>query len=229
MRDYRRRIKRLTSMTSHTRLRPRRWRDWYALVTMLVVCVTSSACSTGTPPSAGFWYEDGAFALPADLTTRLGGPLQSDDVLAIKRVSSAELDRAFSGLRVAVSDRRDTLWRVRVVSIVPNPGALPSAGQFSGLGVLGGNGWLGFQTLAQSAIDRAPPGTSRQGVIEGIGRGIGRAAAHEFAHQILGRAMPDDRSDPNSYEYFTSDRHAQFYGELRWNSAWPLLQQKLRR
>jgi hypothetical protein len=199
------------------------------LVSLLAVCVTSSRCSTSTPPSAGFWYEDGAFALPDEITARLGGPLQSDEVRAIKSVSTAELERAFSGLRITVSDRRDAYWRVGVVAILPNPGTLPTAGQSLSLGVLGGSGWLGFRTLALIAIDRAPPGTSRQGVIEGIGRGIGRAAAHEIAHQILGRGLPEDRTDPNSYEYFTSDRQAQFYGELRWNSAWPLLQKRLGR
>ena len=110
---------------------------------------------------------------------------------------------------------------------MPNPGTLPSAGQSLSLGVLGGSGWLGFRTLALGAIEHAPPGASRQAVIEGLGRGIGRAAVHEFVHQILGRGMPDDHADPNSYEYFSSDRPAQFYGELRWNRAWPLLQQIL--
>ena len=81
--------------------------------------------------------------------------------------------------------------------------------------------------LARSAVDNAPGGASRQSLIDGIGRGIGRAAAHEFAHQILGPAMQDDRTDLNSYEYFSSDRQAQFYGELRWISARPLLQKRL--
>ena len=205
---------------------PRRLCDG-CVVTLLAVAVTSVACSSSTPPSAGFWYEEGAFALPDEITARLGGPLQSDEMLAIKRVSTAELERAFSGLRITVSGRRDSYWRVGVVAVLPNPGSLPSAGQSLSLGVLGGSGWLGFRTLALIAIDRAPPGTSRQAVIEAMARGIGRAAAHEFAHQILGRGLPEDRADPNSYEYFTSDRQAQFYGELRWNSALPLLQQKL--
>ena len=198
-----------------------------ALVSLLVVHVTSSGCSTGTPPSAGFWYEDDAFALPAELAARLGGPLQSGEVLAIERVSRAELERAFSGLRITVSGRRKALWRVAVANVIPNPGTLPSAGQSLSLGVLGGSGWLGFRTLALGAIEHAPPGASRQTVIEGLGRGIGRAAAHEFVHQILGRGIPDARADPNSYEYFTSDRPAQFYGELRWNGAWPLLRKRL--
>jgi hypothetical protein len=210
-------------------MRPFGLRDGCVAVGLLVVWVIGSGCSSRTPPSAGFWYEDDAFALPDEVTARFGGPLQSDEQLTIKRVSTVELERAFSGLRITVSDRRDSYWRVGVVAVLPNPGALPSAGQSLSLGVLGGSGWLGFRTLALIAIDRAPPGTSRQAVIEAIGRGIGRAAAHEFAHQILGRSLPDDRADPNSYEYFTSDRQAQFYGELRWNSAWPLLQQKLGR
>jgi hypothetical protein len=116
-----------------------------------------------------------------------------------------------------------------VVDIVPRLGALPSAGQSFSLGALGGTGSVGFHTLARSAVDNAAAGASRQSLIEGIGRGIGRAAAHEFAHQILGPAMQDDRTDLNSYEYFSSDRQAQFYGELRWVSARPLLQKRLGR
>ena len=61
----------------------------------------------------------------------------------------------------------------------------------------------------------------------GVGRGIGRAAAHEIGHQILGRAMRDDKTDIDSYEYFSADRNSQYFGTLHWTTALPLLQQKL--
>lgn len=198
------------------------------VVGLLVLLLSSSVlgCSSGAP-SAGLWYDDGAFVLPHDISTRLGGTLRPDEVALIKKVSSTELERAFFGLRIKVTGRRDAFWRVEVLDLVPRMGGLPSAGQSFSLGALGGTGSVGLRTLAQSALDYAPAGTQRQGVIEGIGRGVGRAAAHEFAHQILGPAMRDNHTDPNSYEYFSADRQSQFYGELRWVSAWPLLRQKL--
>lgn len=81
--------------------------------------------------------------------------------------------------------------------------------------------------MALKAIRYAPPDASRQTMIDGIGRGIGRVAAHEFAHQILGAAAVHNNADEKSYEYPSPDRSAQYYGELHWTTAWPLLQQKL--
>jgi hypothetical protein len=81
--------------------------------------------------------------------------------------------------------------------------------------------------LALGAIKHAPAGAPRQIVVEGIGRGIGRAAVHEFAHQILGVVAMDNATDGNSYEYASFERASQYYGELHWSSAWPLLQRKI--
>ena len=83
--------------------------------------------------------------------------------------------------------------------------------------------------LAHNAIEYAPPSASRQDIVAGIGRGIGRAAVHEFAHQALGVDNVwniDNRRDSTSYEYGNADRPSQYYGELRWTTAWPVLQQK---
>jgi hypothetical protein len=132
-------------------MRPRRLREvWtapFGVLVLLVVAVAGSGCSTSTPPSAGFWYEDGAFALPDDITSRLGGPLQLDDVLAIKRVSVAELDRAFSGLRITVSERRDAYWRVGVNAILPNPGACRAPANLSASVCLADPAGSGFARL----------------------------------------------------------------------------------
>lgn len=194
---------------------------------VLAFAVSSAGCFESQPPAAGFWYEEASFVLPADVEAALGGRLEAGDIRRIKEISLAEVTRAFSGVRVLVTSRQRAAWRVAVVEIVPRLGALPSAGQSFSLGVLGGTGSVGFVTLAMHAIQHAPPSTSRQAIVDGIGRGIGRAAAHEFAHQILGSAMQDDRSNVNAYEYFSSDRRAQYYGELRWTSAWSLLHEKL--
>jgi hypothetical protein len=81
-----------------------------------------------------------------------------------------------------------------------------------------------------AAIAHAPPGALRQALIDGIGLGIGRVAAHELAHAILGTGgSMDNRTDERSYEYFTHNRPSQFYGELHWGGAWPLLLERFGR
>ncbi len=64
-------------------------------------------------------------------------------------------------------------------------------------------------------------------MVEAIGRGIGRAAAHEFAHQFLGSAPIHDSKDIKSYEYGTAGRAEQYYGDMRWDIARPLLEKRI--
>jgi hypothetical protein len=82
--------------------------------------------------------------------------------------------------------------------------------------------------VALKAIQYAPADASRATIIDGIGRGIGRVAAHEFAHQILGGNNMHNQTDENSYEFPSPDRASQYYGELHWTTARPILEQKLR-
>ena len=99
-------------------------------------------------------------------------------------------------------------------------------------GPLGGSGSVAFAILAHNAIEYAPAGASRQRIVDGIGRGIGRAAIHELAHQALGLdnlSSLDNRTDPDSYEYGNADRPSQYYGELTWTTAWPVLVEKFGR
>jgi len=37
----------------------------------------------------------------------------------------------------------------------------------------------------------------------------------------------DNRTDAQSYEYFTHNRPSQYYGELHWARAWPVLVERL--
>jgi hypothetical protein len=196
----------------------------------LVACLALglTACASAPEPTLSFWYADVAFAPLADAAARLGAPLTAEEIRSIERISETELERAFSGLGVRISQRREGFWRVAVLQTLPTVRRLPSAGQSVALGPFGGAGSVAFGILASTAIQYAPAGASRQVMIEGIGRGIGRAAVHEFAHQILGPAMRDDRDDQNGYEYHSSARASQYYGELHWTMAWPLLQQRIR-
>jgi hypothetical protein len=174
----------------------------------------------------GFWYDDVPFALPSDATARLGGPLTGPELASIEQLSRAELERAFAEFRISVTQDRLAFWRVRVVQSLNRD---MNSGESMGLGPLGGTGAVGFATVAVKATQYAEPGAPRQRVIDGIGRGIGRVAAHEFAHQILGVSVGHNKDDPDSYEYPSPDRASQYYGELHWTIARPLLKQRLGR
>lgn len=180
-----------------------------------------------TAMTAGFWYEEGAFTLPAETTARLGGALTASEIASIEEISRAEVEHAFAGLRLRVTPDKDAFWRVVVLQDLRGRGPLPNAGQALGWGPLGGLGSVGFAILAANGVQFAPGGATRALMIEGIGRGIGRAAVHEFGHQILGMAAAHNDSDEDSYEYYTSDRRSQYYGELHWTTSWPLLQGKI--
>jgi hypothetical protein len=43
---------------------------------------------------------------------------------------------------------------------------------------------------------------------------------------MLGGDSRHNDTDENSYEYGSPDRFSQYYGELHWTTAWPLLLQK---
>jgi hypothetical protein len=179
-------------------------------------------------PEAGFWYESDAFVLSPSTTSRLGAPIDATERARIELVSRSEIERAFKGLRIALTSKADVFWRVSVVQSIPVRTKLqgPAAGESLPMGVLGGVGSVGFDLVAVKAIDYGSPDASRAALIDGIGRGVGRVAVHEFAHQILGLAFAHNDDDPNSYEFGRPDR-SQYYGELHWTTAWPLLQERL--
>ncbi len=173
---------------------------------------------------AGFWFE------PVTLdSSRLNGPLTPQEMETIESVAWSEVTRAFAGLRIAFSDRRDATYRVRVVPELLDlrlRRRTEVAGASRAVSGFGGQGEVSFNLLASSAIGYAMPDADRGTMIEAIGRGIGRAAVHEFAHQILPTAEIHSQ-DARSYEYGAANRREQFYGDLHWDIAWPLLEKRL--
>jgi hypothetical protein len=147
-------------------------------------------------------------------------------------IARAELTDAFRGLDVRLSDRKDARYRVRVVQELHDlrlrrQVSIPAESwSVSGFG---GQGAVSFSWLASSAVAYAPEGATRPAIIEAIGRGIGRAAVHEFVHLILPNAQIHDSTDIQSYEYASAARREQYFGDLRWNLAWPLLQRRVGR
>jgi hypothetical protein len=128
---------------------------------------------------------------------------------------------------VVFTDAREAFWHVEVLRAIRGRKALPDGGHSIGLGPLGGIGELNFDLLAASAVRFAPPGASRQVIVDGIGRGIGGAAVHELAHQIVGTTAMDNDADPDSYEYTTFIRASQYYGRLHWSGARPIVLAKI--
>lgn len=178
--------------------------------------------------SAGFWFEEVAFDMPA-LSEDLGGPLDEREMRTIESIAWSELRMAYAGLRISFSDTPDAFYRVRVIQeFPPRPGiASLAAAESVAMGPLGGQGLVSFEALTRLAIHYAAPDAERHTIIEGIGRGIGRVAAHEFVHQILAEVNIHDSTDAGSYEYASLDRAAQFYGPMHWDTAWPRLLQEL--
>jgi hypothetical protein len=174
---------------------------------------------------AGFWFEPVQFQ-----SDRIGGPVTPADLEVIERVARAELAKAFNRLRITFSERRDARYRVRVVQELQDPRfsrPLGGAGQSRAINGFGGSGTVSFEFLASGAARFAPPDADRQTVIEGIGRGIGRTAVHEFTHQLLPRAPIHDSTNVGSYEYASAARREQFYGGMKWEFAWPLLEKRV--
>ena len=197
------------------------------MIVALTLALTLSECRF-RPPTVGFWFDEGPFPFPSDVAARLGGPLSDTELASIERLSQQEVERAFAGLSVVVTGDHNAFWRVRVMPMLPTGKnqALPRAGESLALGMLGGTGAVGFDFVSFNAVQFAPAGASRQTVLDGIGRGIGRVAVHEFMHQILGASSAHNDSDPDSFESGRADRPSQYYGELHWTTALPLLRQK---
>jgi hypothetical protein len=208
-----------------------------------VVVVTGASLTIGWRASratidAGFWWDDGPFLLSVDDAAKIGGPLSAAELARITRISRAEVERAYAGLRINVTGNHAAFWRVAVVGrpLTTNRNRTTSpfsaAGESRIFGPLGGSGSVAFVMLAHNAIEYAPAGASREQIVDGIGRGIGRAAVHELAHQVLGLdnlAHIDNRTDEHSYEHANADRPSQYYGEVRWTTAWPVLEEKFGR
>ena len=210
-------------------------------IAVLMVTVTAAVIAWRASSAtivAGFWWDDAPIALSPDDATKIGGPLTADELQTIEAISREEVRRAYADLRINITDRQGAFWRVAVVgaplTMTRNRTTYPFsfAGQSRVFGPLGGSGSVAFAILAHNAIEYAPAGASRQRIVDGIGRGIGRAAVHEFAHQALGLdnlSSLDNRTDPDSYEYGNADRPSQYYGELTWTTAWPVLVEKFGR
>jgi hypothetical protein len=196
----------------------------------VLACVVIAGCASCARPAprtveAGFWFDPVTFD-----SNRLGGPLTGDETRRIEEVARAELSAAFQGLHVAFSDRRDARYRVRVMQELLDlrfRRPVGVAGQSRAVPGFGGSGAVSFDFVANGAMSYAPAGATRASMVEAIGRGVGRTAVHEFTHQLLPKVSIHDSRDQASYEFASAARPAQYYGDIHWDLAWPLLRDRL--
>ena len=199
-------------------------------VLAIAAVVASGVRSTARTVGAGFWFEPVRFEATEPMADRLGGAVTDDEMRMIESIALSELTHAFDGFRVAFSNRRDATYRMRVVQSLRHPmfpKMPPPSAESRAIAGIGGQGAVNFQLLANSAIAYSTDDADRPTMIAAIGRGIGRAAAHEFAHQFLATAPIHNSRDIQSYEYRSADRREQYYGEMRWDIARPLLEKRL--
>jgi hypothetical protein len=196
------------------------------LVTAATLSWTLARRSQAPCVEAGFWFEPVSFR-----SARVGGALTPTDLAAIEGVARGEIARAFAEWPIRISDRRDAVYRLRVVQAVYDPRMRSRwgvAGASNAVAGLGGRGEVSFDFLAGGATATAPEDASRDDIVAAIGRGIGRTAVHELTHQLLPTAPIHDSPDIRSYEYDSASRREQYFGEMRWNLARPLLAARLR-
>jgi len=207
------------------------WRIGFAAVAVVaILCAVVAWRSSRMVFVVGFTFEGFSFVVSEGATAALGGPLTASETQAIKRTSRDELTRAFASLNLRITDRPDAFWTVRVRQSFERRRwqKLPIAGETFVMGPLGARSTVNFSEVLMAAIAHAPPDTTRQILVDGIGRGIGRTAAHELAHAILGVYGPmDNRTDARSYEYFTHNRPEHYYAALHWSRAWPMLVERV--
>ena len=177
--------------------------------------------SRGRYVPVGLSFEPLTYDGSEAMTAQLGGPLTSRELEAIRQIAREEVTRAFAPFRVTVFDDAAALYHVRVVQEVRSAGAKypEPAGASRSIPGIGGDGVVNFRLLVSNAVAFADPDTSRDAIVAAIGRGVGRAAAHEITHQLLGTTPADDDKDVASYEYRSSFRREQYYGELHWGMA----------
>jgi hypothetical protein len=200
------------------------WR--FATVGGFLLACAAVASSCGVMPraasdaQAGVWFEPVRFR-----STELDGPITSADLVTVESAMRLEIARAFDGLRVRITDRRDAPYRVRIVESVRDP-RFRSHVEVAGAswGSAGhGHGMVSFTMLASGALANAPTGADRATKLETIGRGLARSVVHELAHQFF-PADPIHSDDEESYEFPSASRPAQYRGTMRWSRAWPLLE-----
>ena len=196
------------------------------LLAVLVAAGTLACAIPGDrrPVEAGFWMDRVSYDLAGH-----GGPLTADELSVVDLAALEEIRRAFTGIALQFSRRRDARYTVSVVQHLYDLRLRSTREVFGNARAIdgfGGRGAVNFFAVASSAAAYAPENASRDDVIAAVGRGVGRVAIHEFVHLFLPQAPIDGIDDALSYEYGHGGRREQYYGELRWGFAKGVLLRK---
>jgi hypothetical protein len=186
--------------------------------------ITLAGCAPQGDIVLAFWFEPVTYR-----SSRFGGPLTPEELQTIASVARSEITHAFADLRVTVVGHKEVRYRVRVVQHLRDPrfrGDVGVAGTSRAVSMFGGDGAVNFSLLAAYAESYASTEADRATIVTAVGRGVGRAAVHEFAHQLLGTARIDDDADAESYEFGSAARREQYYGDMHWGGAWPVLRKR---
>lgn len=186
--------------------------------------------SKPTGATIAFWFDPISDDTLATLPEQFGAPIHFSELTDIESIARAEIAHAFREFQIALTSPSTATYRVRVVDSLRLPFAPSAPGpsaESRSIPGLGGQGAVNFRLIAHSAIAFAPAGADRTVMIEAIGRGIGRAAVHEFAHQLLGSTPIHDTQDARSYEYDSAARFEQYYGDMHWDIARPLIAKRI--
>lgn len=193
----------------------------------LSLCATLAWCARA-PVELAFWIEPVSYSSP-----RLGDPVSTADLATIESVARAEIAKAFDRFDVILSNNRRARYHVRVVQALRDQRFRRRdanvAAESRGAAGLGGSGAVSFEFFASGATVYAPDDAGREEVIAAIGRGIGRSAVHEFAHQLLPKADIHASRDNRSYEHYSAARAEQYFGDMHWDLAGPLFDERLGR
>ena len=188
----------------------RAWRP--AIVGCCLLAGAAGAASCGVTPrapsdvEAGVWFEPVRFR-----SAELDGAVTAADLVTVETTTRLEIARAFEGLRVRITDRRDAPYRVRIVESVRDPrfrSHVEVAGASWG-GSGHGHGVVSFTMLASGAMANAPTGADRTTKLQTIGRGLARSVVHELTHQFF-PSEPIHSDDVESYEFPSASRPAQY-------------------
>src|SRR5687768_3906980 len=141
------------------------------------------------PVEAGFWMDRVSYDLVG-----YGGPLTGDELSTVERAALDEIRRAFAGIALQFSQRRDARYTVSVVQHLYDlrfRSTREVFGHARAAAGFGGRGAVNFFAAASSAAAYAPENASRGEVIAALGRGLGRVAIHEFIHLFLPQSPID--------------------------------------
>ena len=99
----------------------------------------------------GFWFDLAPQGLPPYVVDVIAGQPTPDELAAIERLARGEMARAFDGLRLSFSDRRDAFWKIEVLNDLVVNTESPYAGRPSGIAP---SSWTGSRVRSASAAWR---------------------------------------------------------------------------